>query len=115
MDIDQLYTVEDHEKGAEMQVHDQNGKPLDMYLTIAGMDSKAWRQAFNKNKRKMIEGEDIKADILSEVTIGWRGFTSKGKELEFSKKKAKNLYSQAPYIADQVDRFIADRSNFTKG
>lgn len=115
MNIDELYTVEHHEKGAEMQVRNEDGKKLDMFITLAGIDSKLWRNAFNSHKKELIDGnEDADAKLYAEVTLGWRGFMSKDKELEFSKKKAEQLYVNAPYIMGQVDKFIADRGNFTK-
>lgn len=116
--IDQLYTVEDHEKGAEMQVRDQVGKPLDMFITVIGVDSKRWRKTKTEASRKLLEDkadpDKVIIDSLVEATIDWRGFMSEGKELDFTKKKVRQLYQNAPYIAEQVDRFIADRANFIK-
>jgi len=119
MDIEYLYTVDDHESGAEMQVNGPNGKPLDMFITVAGVDSKRWRKALHKGMSKRIkksgDSDDIEAESLAEAILGWRGFMSDGKELKHSKAQAKKLLVNAPYIALQVDRFIANRANFTKG
>jgi len=116
MDIKSLYTVEDHDAGAEMQVKDQHGKEMDCYITIVGIDSKTWRKSFNKHKRKILSDNDenAAADLYAGVSLSWRGFTSKGEELPFSKKSVKALYINAPYLVEQVDTFIADRANFTK-
>ena len=116
MDIYELYTVDAHDEGAEMQVRDPRGVLIDCYITLAGIDTKRWIEAFNKNTRKKLDGEDNKeASVLAESTIGWRGFANNGEDLVFSKKLAKQLYMNAPYIADQVDKFIANRVNFIKG
>jgi len=116
MDINDLYTVDKHDEGAEMQVKDQLGNKLDCFITIAGIDSKAWKQSFAKQKRKLISGDDSNAaaDLYTGVSLGWRGFVSNDEELKFSKKAIKQLYINAPYLIDQVDTFIANRANFTK-
>ena len=119
MDIESLYTVDAHESGAEMQVKDPSGKSVDMFIKVIGVDSKAWRGLAKERRKKMLDGQtdpdadDI--DMLVKATTGWRGFMSGGKKVEFSKDKIKELYENAPYIAEQVDRFIANRANFIKG
>jgi len=128
MDINKLYTSDAHEEGAEMQVIGLDGKHLECWITVAGLDSKRYRKALRDNRRSLIEKaanrkdgddeidtEESTADTLARATIGWRGFTDNGEELEFSTELAKQLYLSAPYIADQVDAFSADRANFIKG
>ena len=55
MDIDQLYTVEDHEEGAEMQVMGPRGKLLDMFIKVKGMEKKKFykNQFLKKLKIKL--------------------------------------------------------------
>lgn len=120
MNIDELYTLKHHEKGAEMQVRNAEGKELKMYLTLAGVDSKLYRKEKTALSRKIMANrdtdlEDARAESLAEVTLGWRGFESKGKKLKFSKEQVKKLYINAPYIMDQIDGFIFNRVNFTQG
>lgn len=120
MNVEDLYTVEKHEAGAEMQVRDENGKLLDMYITMAGVDSKRLKNAFKEAKRKIMDGSNVDSDDLSidafaDSTIGWRGFQSKGKNIKFSKSKIRQLYKNAPYIIKQLDDFSSERANFTKG
>lgn len=125
MNIDELYTVDRHNKGADMQVKDENGKPLDMFLTLAGVDSKLYRKEkivlsrevlnLSSQENKLDDKlDDLRAEALANTTLGWSGFNDKGKELEFSKDKAKQLYLSAPYIMDQADEFIFKRVNFIK-
>lgn len=117
MDIDQLYTVDAHEAGAEMQVKDQAGKLLDMWITIAGLDSKAYRAAESEMQKEIRDGKDVEAakvDAVTKISIGWRGFTSEGAEIPFSKEAIEKLYANAPYILQQADRFLANRVNFIK-
>lgn len=120
MDIDKLYTADAHEEGAEMQVKDFNGKEIDCWIKVVGVDSKKFRNESLTLKRNLVKNDDVdveavKAESLANVTLDWRGFESKGKELPFSQKAVKKLYEDAPYIMDQVDRFISKRANFTKG
>ncbi len=117
MDIDKLYTADSHGEGAEMQVKDYNGNKIDCWIKVVGIDSKRFRKESLNLKRNIVKNDDIeavKAESLANVTIDWRGFESKDKELPFSKKAAKKLYEDAPYIMDQVDRFISNHANFTK-
>jgi len=122
MDIEKLYTVDLHEAGAEVQINGPDGKPTDIFIKMVGIDSKTWRNIIKRKERallKMSYDEIAEVEdgylILAEATLGWRGIESNGKPVEFSKKKAEQLYKNAPYIRDQVDVFIANRSNFMKG
>lgn len=126
MELNQLSTAPAHEVGAEMRVK-INGKPTDVYITIQGEDSKAYRKAkkrqmrqFLDAKRQNVEMEDVDTDtmdceLLADCTVSWRGITVDGKEFECSRDNALKLYSDAPDIVDQLLRFIEDRGNFTKG
>jgi len=115
-DLDQLYTLDAHEKGAEMQVINQFGKKIDCFITFAGADSKIFREAWNENKLKALEGDkNITENMMAACAIEWRGFTSKGKIIKFSRKKVEQLLKNAPYIVRQADQFIAKRENFMKG
>jgi hypothetical protein len=121
MDIKDLYTAQKHEEGAECQIHDESGNFLDMYIRVVGLDSDKWRTAMRETKRRILtdskddrEKADYELDQLVDATLDWRGFMSDGEELKFSKKRVRDLYKNAPYIRDQVDRFIAERANFTQ-
>jgi hypothetical protein len=83
---------------------------------VKGVDSKAYREAVRKYHRKLLNDEEGgEIDLLTAVTIGWRGLKSGKDTVEFSLEAAKGLYENAPSVATQVDRFVADRVNFTKG
>lgn len=122
MEISKLYTAESHETGAEVRiVNPVTGKDTDCYITVIGVDSKTFRSEQRKRQRKALDAvrsnkemPDDEFGLLVESSIGWRGFESDGKELKFSKKSIKALFDNSPLIADQVDKFIADRANFTK-
>ncbi len=117
MDINTLYTVDAHEEGAEIRiVSPLDGKETDFYISVQGIDSKAYRKAVKAYHRKLLneeEGGDI--DLLVSITKGWRGLSDGKEEIEFSSVRAKAVYENAPDVAVQVDRFVADRKNFIKG
>lgn len=117
MDIKSLYTVEDHEKGSELRIVSPiDGELTDFYIKIQGIDSKAYRKAVRAYHRRLLDNkEGGESELLASVTIGWRGLEENKEPVEFTKEKAVYLYENSPNIANQLDRFIADRKNFTKG
>lgn len=123
MEIESLYTAPAHEEGAEVQLKDPvSGKAMDAWITVRGVDSKSFREAQRKMKRNIIEAVREKKeltedeyDLIVECSIDWRGFEHDGKAVPFSKEAVRTLYENSPAIAQQVDSFILNRRNFTKG
>lgn len=120
MKITDLYTTDIHDEGSEVRILDGDGNETPLYIKVAGMDSivfraqakaqqKAYIEALRQNKDKDFDDEEMIVNGLVECTLGWRGTDQK-----FSKKLCKELYKKAPFVKDQVDRFIGDRANFTK-
>lgn len=128
MDYTDLFTASHHNAGSEVQLIGMDGSPVDMYLTILGVDSKKWRTEKAAMERQAVinlslpDGERVELDpsdavatALANCVTGWRGFTIKGKKIKFDNEKVKQLFIEAPYIIDHVDRFFSNRANFTKG
>ena len=128
MDYTELFTSSAHDEGAEVQLNDMEGKPVDMYLTVSGVDSKVWRKEKHLMERRvqlnaqLPEAQQIKIDpdeAISEAfancVLGWRGFTVKGKKIKFTHARMKELFIEAPYLRDHVDLFFSKRANFIKG
>lgn len=128
MDIAELYTSDAHEEGAEVQLkHPATGEPLDVFIKVKGVDSRSFRQSLRKKQRAMlsalaskedgaeVDEDQLDAEALAEATIGWRGIKQDGEEYEFSKERARTLYLKSPGIRSQLDAFISNRRNFTKG
>lgn len=117
MDVNKLYTLKAHEEGAEIQIKSPiDDKPTDFYIQVKGPDSKAYREAVRKYHRKLLNDEDGgEIDLLVAITVNWKGLKDGKNTVEFSMDAARNLYENAPSVANQVDRFIADRLNFTNG
>ena len=123
MDISDLYTADRHNAGADMAVKDADGVVTDMVITLAGVDSRAWRMAEAMKRGRMLEAMasgdadeaafSVLMQTVADATIGWRGIESGGEPLAFTQEAAISLYTNAPYILDQVYAFIGDRANFT--
>jgi hypothetical protein len=125
MDIKDLDTRSKAEAGAEMQVFNPlTGKMSDFHITIKGIDSDEYRSQSANLREQLMTSKMLKQDFDREaceietfvaITIGWRGLEDGGKEVKFTEKRCRQLYKSAPYVRDQLDRFIANRANFTKG
>ena len=118
MKLSSLYTTDLHADGAELEILDGEDKPTGLFITVMGVDSQVFRDHAKKQQKAYIESlrskkdfddEDMSIDGMVAATIGWSGTSE-----EFSPELCRELYTKAPYVKDQVDRFIADRANFTK-
>ncbi len=118
MKVESLFTTDIHANGAECEILDGDGNKTGLFITVMGVDSPVFRAQAKLQQRAYIEalrnekdfdGEEMDIDALVASTIGWRGTDEK-----FTPKLCKQLYSKAPYVKDQVDRFMAARENFTK-
>jgi hypothetical protein len=92
-----------------------------MTITLLGSDSGKFKRAFGDLRKKAqgrkgaasdAEIERNTVNILVSVTTGWSGIVWEGKPLGFSEENAKMLFTARPWIRDQMDAFMADRSNF---
>ena len=118
MKLNELYTTDLHDEGAELRILDGEGNETDLYIKGRGMDSKAFRQHAKRHQKQYLEAlrqkkdfddEELNIQGLADCTIGWRGVDEK-----FSKKMCLELYRKAPYIKEQIDTFMGDRANFIK-
>tara|TARA_R100001440_G_scaffold62200_1_gene82261 strand:+ start:359 stop:730 length:372 start_codon:yes stop_codon:yes gene_type:complete len=118
MKLKDIYTVDDHELGAEVRIRDGEGKLTPLWIKCKGVDSASYRKQIKVQKRKfqdaLINNKDVDedsfvVDALVESIIGWRGTDEK-----YSKKLCKELLEKAPFVREQIDAFMSDRANFTK-
>lgn len=118
MKLSNLYTTDLHADGAECEILDGEDKPTGLFITVMGVDSQVFRDHAKRQQKAYIEAlrskkdfddEDMSIDGMVAATISWRGTSE-----EFSPELCRELYTKAPYVKDQIDRFIADRANFTK-
>ena len=122
-DLAKLDTAKVAEEGAELHVaHPTTGEDLGITITVIGTDSKTFRDisksratASLKKKTREIDldqNESDAVDLLAKCTKGWSGITENGKEIAFSYDNAVQLYTKYLWLREQIDRFMADRSNF---
>ena len=110
-----MHTRDRHNAGSEVRIKDELGDDTDIYIRVVGLDSGTWNAIQLSIGRDHAEGKEIENHtVLADATIGWRGVESDGVVLEFSRDLVRDLYFNAPYIADQVNRFIGNRRNFTR-
>lgn len=113
--------------GAKMVVtHPGTGEPTDATISLAGMDSKAWRGASKELQTRMLmtksarnaaasvlgDSDENVAELLAAVTMSWENIKLDGMILECSKPIAKNLYVRYPWLREQVNQFVGNRANF---
>ncbi|WP_418856826.1 hypothetical protein [Sutterella wadsworthensis] len=115
------------EEGAELEVLDPvTGEAVGVYITLAGADSAVHRKAVaNISKRRFnnqkgfrnrgfdpekMEAESI--EILAACTLSWKGVTVEGVPLPCSRDTAIKMYTRFPWLREQAEQFIGDRSEY---
>ena len=122
-DLAKLDTAKVAEEGAELRVaHPTTGEDLGITITLIGTDSKTFRDisksratASLKKKTREIDLDQNESDaveLLAKCTKDWSGITENGKAIAFSYDNAVQLYTKYLWLREQIDRFMADRSNF---
>ena len=122
-DLATLDTAKVAEEGAELRVaHPTTGEDLGITITLIGTDSKTFRDisksratASLKKKSREIDldqNEQDSIELLARCTKGWSGITENGKDIPFTHENAVKLYTKYLWLREQIDRFMADRSNF---
>lgn len=115
------------EEGAELEVLDPvTSEAVGVYITLAGADSAVHRKAVaNISKRRLngqkgfrnkgwdpekVEAESI--EILAACTLSWKGVLVDGAPLPCSRDNAIKMYTRFPWLREQVEQFIGDRSAY---
>lgn len=110
-------------------LHPGTNEELDITITLMGSDSDEYRTTIKKrfeaaqrqakNKRNqdvdLDDAEQKSQELLAKMTLGWENLEMDGKSVKFSFEAAKDVYARFPWIREQVEKFISDRSNFIKG
>lgn len=105
--------------------HPVTGAETTMRIKLLSPDCDAYRIIENGVKNTGIQqagrrGGRMTAEELNEngmqllvqATTGWEGVIFDGQEMPFSAANVRLVYSEFPFIKEQVDRFLADRRNF---
>lgn len=140
--LSELNFADTADSGATLTVlHPVNGTPLkaldgeNITITLYGIDSDVYVKANNASRDQSVEELRRRAKfsssadgyrgskILAKCTIGWHGVPKTwlggeqgDDEVPYSYDNALALYNNrgVKWLRDQVDEFIADRSNFLK-
>jgi hypothetical protein len=134
MDLATLDSVEKADDGATLEIR----SPIDgavltdeatkepVTVTVLGVDSKEYRrQTHRAANRRLKQGsrsgrikitaEELEAeaiDLLVSVTMGWTHVEVDGTELECTPQNVRLVYDRFPWLREQVDEFVLDRTNF---
>lgn len=115
------------EAGADLEVLDPvTGESVGVTITLAGADSTIHRKATATiAKRRMsnakgfrnraLDPEKFEAEsieVLAACTLGWKGVVVDGAPLPCGRDNAVMLYTRFPWLREQVDQFISDRSAY---
>ena len=133
MDLNQTKTADSADV---VLMHPASGEPLGdkgpdgtvanpATITVAGKDSDTYRTFQRRllNRRLAVKGrrdstptveelEEEGLSLLVTCTLGWKNIELDGKALAFSPGAARQLYSDFPWIREQVDAAIGDRERF---
>ena len=110
------------EAGADLEVLDPvTGEAVGVTITLAGADSTIHRKATATiAKRRMSNAKGFrnraldpeKFEVLAACTLGWKGVVVDGAPLPCGRDNAVMLYTRFPWLREQVDQFISDRSAY---
>jgi hypothetical protein len=127
MDLQQYDTKKVADEGAWMEVYYPDGTPSDARIKLAGLDSQRYQEvqreiqdrrlkASNRQGRVQLgsaaQFEAEALDRLVKCTLDWEGIEDNGQALGCTDQNARWLYESFPWIKDQADIFVGDRSNF---
>jgi hypothetical protein len=131
IDLANIDTVKGSNEGFDVNIyHPGTMVDLGIKINVLGKDSdefqKVSRAQQKKRMAKMTKGgfrvqsltpapEEVEQDgleLLAKCTRSWSGVVIDGKDVEFSHANALMVYERFPWIKEQVDTAIGDRSNF---
>ena len=116
-----IFTADAHEAGSVVDIVGIDMKPTSIKIRVVGKDSKTFRRiedaaalAYLESKGKSETGV---AERMAAMTLSWENVPDPreetyGEPLAFNKDNAKLFYEKAPFVLEQVNRFINDRANF---
>ena len=120
MDLSTLDVKKGANEGAELKLlHPVSGEDTGIRISVVGRDSDLYQQELRRIQNSRIRkgvvtsaSRDDGVELLAKCTTGWDGVEEKGSVLEFSEENAKRVYKAYPWIREQVELFMGDRSNF---
>ena len=124
MKLTDFNSVEGSNEGAVFYLKNpMSGVETDAWVKVAGPDSR-----LSKQRRAQVQrlfrgkrgGNDIDIEQLEKeametrvaLTLDWGGIELGDGEVPFSEKNVREVYTNYPWVAEQVDEFQSDRANF---
>ena len=123
--MEEFFTRQKANEGVKLPLFLPDGTATEHYLVVRGIDSDHWRQADAESKRMLARAfktdEDLKKlddkamahlidesrmMVLTALIAGW-SFDD-----ECSPENVRKLLTEAPQIADEIDKFAARRTRF---
>lgn len=124
-DLASLDTTPRADAGAELELtHPVTGAPLGVTLTLAGVDSAAYRKAqaaltdkrLGRRSGKLTAAELQRdgIELLARCTLAWSGVVVDGAEVACTADAARELYTRFVWIREQADAFVSERANYLR-
>ncbi|MDO6706792.1 phage tail assembly chaperone [Photobacterium sp. 1_MG-2023] len=117
--MEQFFTREKANEGIQVPLYLPDGTESEHWLKIRGVDSDAFREAESESRRLTLEIASLedegarkdalkgqKVTLLSSLILSWSF------EEACTAENVQKLLTEAPQIADQIDRLAAKRSLF---
>lgn len=132
MDLSKLDVVTAADEGALLTLkHPVDESTLEtekgpMQILLVGTDSSTYRNILkNRARQRLNQKKSTKIDLdeaelkgiqlLAKCTLDFINILDDGKYVKYTYEDAIKLYQKYPWIKEQVDEFMSDRSNFLKG
>lgn len=127
MELDRFDTKTRANEGIDFELSDlRTTKGSGVFFRILGSDGDTFQRLATERTRAVAkrleesgadqlsreELDELTADMLASLTIGWRNLDVKGESLPFTLENARMIYKKYPAIRDQINRAVADRGNF---
>lgn len=134
MDLRKLDTKESAAKGAILKLKGPDGSILKdeasgepWTIELLGSDAEDYVKVQKRFSDKRLRGgiqkvanaplnsDELEAEgieLLVTATKGWENLILDGKPLEYNNANARKLYTDFPFVREQVQEFINDRTNY---
>lgn len=130
MDLKQLDTKTAATRGVPMPLrHPITNEPLvdedgPVSITLRGADSDLYRAGQQGLLESLVEGltsdrgkpkavaRSTRIELMADCTVGWSNIIVGGERVTFSRDNAVKLYTDYPWVLDQVQAFVNDRQNY---
>lgn len=113
--------------GSDLTIrHPVTGEKTDIVITLLSADSQKYQNGLNrladkrsrmllKGKRRNLSIAELRTEnieLYAECTLGWKNISFDKTPFEYSRENAVALYTDFPWIFEQVEEFVEDRANF---